>query len=236
MVASDPDQSERRRLAGCARRRFSACDADRSDQRKHAPTQSHRHAARPPGRRPRHSTGRPRPVFGRISATSARARLSSPACSRTRRTALPSPPASFRKTRRSASRIRANSSTTPITRRMAIRFRNNRCAPCERPLAVGSTAQRSSQRASSLTRPSIRQTRVAYDARRVIAPSDEYDFALRKAPKKIAAAQRERSRGNAESARDCLAAALSRRRRPKKIRPTPGMRPSENGRTTGWPA
>ena len=33
--------------------------------------------------------------------------------------------------------------------------------------------------------PSIRQTRVAYDARRVIAKSDEYDFALRTAPKEI---------------------------------------------------
>jgi hypothetical protein len=33
--------------------------------------------------------------------------------------------------------------------------------------------------------PAIRQTRVAYDARRVIAPSGEYDFALRTAPGKI---------------------------------------------------
>ena len=33
--------------------------------------------------------------------------------------------------------------------------------------------------------PSVRQTRVAYDARRVIAPSDQYDFALRTAPKDI---------------------------------------------------
>jgi hypothetical protein len=31
--------------------------------------------------------------------------------------------------------------------------------------------------------PAIRQTRVAYDARRVIAPADEYDFALRERPK-----------------------------------------------------
>ncbi|MFL6541560.1 MAG: hypothetical protein ACJ8I9_00195, partial [Chthoniobacterales bacterium] len=34
--------------------------------------------------------------------------------------------------------------------------------------------------------PSIRQTRVAYDARRAIAPSDEYDFALRRPPREIA--------------------------------------------------
>jgi hypothetical protein len=33
--------------------------------------------------------------------------------------------------------------------------------------------------------PAIRQTRVAYDARRVLAPSGEYDFALRTAPSKI---------------------------------------------------
>ena len=33
--------------------------------------------------------------------------------------------------------------------------------------------------------PAIRQTRLAYDARRVIAPSGEYDFALRTAPSKI---------------------------------------------------
>ena len=33
--------------------------------------------------------------------------------------------------------------------------------------------------------PGIRQTRVAYDARRLIAPSNEYDFALRTAPKEI---------------------------------------------------
>jgi PD-(D/E)XK nuclease superfamily len=33
--------------------------------------------------------------------------------------------------------------------------------------------------------PAIRQTRLAYDARRVIAPSGEYDFALRTAPGKI---------------------------------------------------
>ncbi len=33
--------------------------------------------------------------------------------------------------------------------------------------------------------PGIRQTRVAYDARRALAPSDEYDFALRTAPRKI---------------------------------------------------
>jgi len=35
------------------------------------------------------------------------------------------------------------------------------------------------------SRPAIRQTRLAYDARRVIAPSGEYDFALRTAPSKI---------------------------------------------------
>ena len=33
--------------------------------------------------------------------------------------------------------------------------------------------------------PSIRQTRVAYDARRAIEPSGEYDFALRKPPKEV---------------------------------------------------
>ncbi|HVF71782.1 MAG TPA: PD-(D/E)XK nuclease family protein [Chthoniobacterales bacterium] len=33
--------------------------------------------------------------------------------------------------------------------------------------------------------PGIRQTRVAYDARRTIAPSSEYDFALRAAPEQI---------------------------------------------------
>ena len=33
--------------------------------------------------------------------------------------------------------------------------------------------------------PGIRQTRVAYDARRIVAPSNEYDFALRTAPNKL---------------------------------------------------
>ena len=35
-----------------------------------------------------------------------------------------------------------------------------------------------------LETPGIRQTRIAYDGRRVIAPSDEYDFALHTAPRK----------------------------------------------------
>jgi hypothetical protein len=46
-------------------------------------------------------------------------------------------------------------------------------APVEPPLEIVET-------------PTVRQTRIAYDARRVVAPSNEYDFALRTAPKEVA--------------------------------------------------
>jgi hypothetical protein len=41
--------------------------------------------------------------------------------------------------------------------------------------------------ADAVQTPGIRQTRVAYDARRTVAPANEYDFALRGAPAKIEA-------------------------------------------------
>ena len=80
--------------------------------------------------------------------------------------------------------------------------------------------------------PGIRQTRIAYDARRVIAKSNEYDFALRKAPEKVEPL----SVSEVEEMLKAPAIVWLKRYlgvAGKKTPVTRGMLRSANGRTTG---